>query len=241
MANLASSGSRAAPVSLSSWSGLDKMAVLDQRKSLRLILVEDHEMVREGLARMIEKEPDLKVVGQCSSSAEALALLEGAVDMVLLDVDLGEERALSFVEAARKRNFEGRILVLTAGIGGAEAVRLLQAGVGGIVHKRHSGKALCETIRKVAAGEPYLEEKYLPSLMRSIDRSRSSAIPRLTERDRAVLRHILAGLTNREIGEQLKISEGAVKASLRLLFDKVNVKSRTQLVKIALEQYQDQL
>ncbi len=217
------------------------MAVLSPKKPLHLILVEDHEMVREGIARTLDKEPDLKVVGQCASSAEALLLLQGPVDMVLLDVDLGEERALAFVDAARKQNFEGRILVVTAGISGTEAVRLLQAGVSGIVHKRHSGKALCEAIRKVAAGETYLEEKYLPSLVRSVDRSRPSVIPRLTERDRALLRHVLAGLTNREIGTQLQISEGAVKASLRLLFDKVNVKSRTQLVKIALEQYQDQL
>jgi DNA-binding NarL/FixJ family response regulator len=217
------------------------MGPLHHKKSLHLILVEDHEMVREGLARTLEKEPDLKVVGQCSSSAEALALLQGSVDMVLLDVDLGEERALAFVEAARKQDFEGRILVLTAGISGAEAVRLLQAGVNGIVHKRHSGKLLCEAIRNVAAGQPYLEEQYLPSLIRSVDRSRPPVVPKLTDRDRALLRHILAGLTNREIGDQLHISEGAVKASLRLLFDKVNVKSRTQLVKIALEQYQDQL
>jgi len=217
------------------------MPVLSHKKSLHLILVEDHEMVREGLARTLEREPDLKIVGQCSSSAEALMLLQGSVDMVLLDVDLGEERALSFVEAARKQDFEGRILVVTAGISGTEAVRLLQAGVSGIVHKRHSVKALCEAIRKVAAGQPYLEEKYLPSLIRSVDRSRPPVIPRLTERDRALLRHVLAGLTNREIGEQLQISEGAVKASLRILFDKVNVKSRTQLVKVALEQYQDQL
>ena len=161
--------------------------------------------------------------------------------MVLLDVDLGEERALGFVEAARKRAFEGPILVVTAGVSGSEAVRLLQAGVSGIVHKRHSGNALCGAIRKVAAGQTYLEEKYLPSLVRSVDRSRPPAVPRLTERDRAILRHVLAGLTNREIGEKLQISEGAVKASLRLLFDKVNVKSRTQLVKIGLEQYQDQL
>ena len=198
-------------------------------------------MVREGLARTLEKEPDLKVVGQCSSAAEALMLIQGSVDMVLLDVDLGEERALAFVEAARKRDFQGRILVLTAGISGTEAVRLLQAGVTGIVHKRHSSTMLCEAIRKVAAGQPYLEEKYLPSLIRSVDRSRPPVVPKLTDRDRALLRHVLAGLTNREIGDQLHISEGAVKASLRLLFDKVNVKSRTQLVKVALEQYQDQL
>ncbi len=217
------------------------MTVVTPRKVLHLILVEDHEMVREGLVRTLEKEPDLRVLGQCSSSAEALRLLHGSVDMVLLDVDLGEERALGFVEAARKQNFDGRILVVTAGISGNEAVRLLQAGVSGIVHKRHSGKALCEAIRKVAAGQTYLEEKYLPSLIRSVDRSRPPVTPKLTERDRALLRHVLAGLTNREIGAQLEISEGAVKASLRLLFDKVNVKSRTQLVKVALEQYQDQL
>jgi two-component system, NarL family, nitrate/nitrite response regulator NarL len=217
------------------------MPNLSHEKSLRLILVEDHEMVRDGLARMLEREPDLEVVGQCSSSAEALDLIRNSVDMVLLDVDLGEERALKFVEASRKAAFEGQILIVTAGISGTEAVRLLQAGVNGIVHKCHSGKTLFQAIRQVAAGQPYLEEKYLPSLMRSVDRSRSPVIPKLSDRDRALLRHVLAGLTNREIGTHLQISEGAVKASLRLLFDKVSVKSRTQLVKIALEQYQDQL
>jgi len=73
-------------------------------------------MVREGLARTLEREPGFKVIGQCSSSAEALELLHGSVDMALLDVDLGEERGLAFVEAAKRQNFEGRILVVTAGI-----------------------------------------------------------------------------------------------------------------------------
>ncbi|HEY4087126.1 MAG TPA: response regulator transcription factor [Bryobacteraceae bacterium] len=208
---------------------------------MRLVLVDDHEMVREGLARMLEKEPDLKVVGQCASPAEALVLIKFHVDMVLLDVDLGEERALGFVETAVKADFEGQILIVTAGISGSEAVRLLQAGVAGIVHKRHSGRSLCEVIRKVASGQPFLEDRYLPALMRSVDRSKPVVVPKLTERDRAILRHVLAGLTNREIGARLEISEGAVKASLRLLFDKVNVKSRSQLVKVTLEQYQDQL
>ena len=158
-----------------------------------------------------------------------------------LDVDLGDERALAFVEEARKACFEGQILVVTAGISGQEAVRLLQAGVSGILHKRHSGRILCESIRKLAVGESCLEPKYLTSLIRSVDRTRAPITPRLTDRDRALLRHILEGLTNREIGAHLQISEGAVKASLRLLFEKLNVQSRTQLVKAALEQYQDQL
>lgn len=212
-------------------------------KTINLMLLDDHDMFREGLARTLEREPDLKVVAQCRSSAEALALLNRNlnVNMVLLDVDLGDERALGFVEAARNFLFEGQILVVTAGISSQEAVRLLQAGVNGILHKRHSGKILCDSIRKLAAGEPCLEAKYLTALMQSVDRTRASESPKLTERDRALLRYLLEGLTNREIGTHLDISEGAVKASLRLLFEKMNVRSRTQLVKVALEQYQDQL
>jgi two-component system nitrate/nitrite response regulator NarL len=212
-----------------------------QTKTINLLLLDDHDMFREGLSRTLEREPDLKVVAQCGSSAEALPMLNRNVNMVLLDVDLGNERALGFVEEARKTGFEGQILVVTAGISGQEAVRLLQAGVTGILHKRHSGEILCESIRRLAAGESCLEGKYLTSLIRSVDRSRPSANPKLSERDRALLRYLLEGLTNREIGMHLDISEGAVKASLRLLFDKLNVRSRTQLVKVALEQYQDQL
>jgi two-component system nitrate/nitrite response regulator NarL len=215
--------------------------VSKQAKTINLLLVDDHAMFREGLARTLEKEPGLTVVGQCESSVEALAMLNRNVNMVLLDVDLGNERALSFVEGARDAAFEGHILVVTAGISGQEAVRLLQAGVAGIIHKRHSGQILCESIRKIAAGESCLEGKYLTSLIRSVDRTRTPTDPKLTERDRALLRYILEGLTNREIGMHLQISEGAVKASLSLLFEKLNVRSRTQLVKIALEEYQDQL
>lgn len=214
---------------------------MTKTKSINLLLLDDHEMFREGLARTLEREPDLKVVAQCGTSAEALAALNRNVDMVLLDVDLGNERALAFVEEARKSCFEGQILVVTAGISSQEAVRLLQAGVTGILHKRHSGQILCQSIRKLAAGESCLEEKYLTSLIRSVDRTRTPVNPKLTDRDRSLLRYILEGLTNREIGVHLQISEGAVKASLRLLFEKLNVQSRTQLVKVALEQYQDQL
>jgi DNA-binding NarL/FixJ family response regulator len=215
--------------------------VTKSAKTINLLLLDDHDMFREGLARTLEREPDLKVVGQCGSSAEALAMLNRSVHMVLLDVDLGNERALRFVEEARKADFDGQILVVTAGISGQEAVRLLQSGVTGILHKRHSGEILCDSIRKLAAGESCLEGKYLTSLIQSVDRTRTTVNPKLTDRDRALIRHLLEGLTNREIGIHLEISEGAVKASLRLLFEKLNVRSRTQLVQVALKQYQDQL
>lgn len=214
---------------------------MEKTKTINLILLDDHEMFREGLARTIEREPDMRVVAQCGTTSEAMAALDREVNMVLLDVDLGNERAMEFVEAARQASFAGQILVVTAGISGQEAVRLMQAGVAGILHKRHSGQILCQSIRKIAAGEACLEEKYVTSLVRSVDRTRTVNTPKLTERDRNLLRCILEGMTNRDIGVQLGISEGAVKASLRLLFEKVNVRTRAQLVKVALEQYQDHL
>lgn len=213
-----------------------------QAQTVNLLLVDDHEMFREGLARMLEKEPDLKVAGQCSSAAEALGLISkcGAT-MVLLDVDLGSERALDFVTAARRRGFEGQVLILTAGISEQEAVHLVQAGVAGILHKQHSTSVLCQTIRQIARGEVSLEKAYLAPLFRSVDRSRPPVRPKLGERDKTVLRFIFQGLTNREIAAKLDISEGAVKASLRQVFGKLGVRTRAQLVKVALEQYRDQL
>src|SRR5690242_13740209 len=110
-------------------------------------------MFREGLARMLEREPDLKIVGQCASAAEALAVLnKTAASLVLLDVDLGAERALDFINSARRRGFEGKLLIVTAGVSDQEAIQLVQAGVAGILHKHHSTSALCDAIRKISAG-----------------------------------------------------------------------------------------
>ena len=208
---------------------------------VNLLLVDDHAMFRQGLARVLEKEPGFRLVGQFGSSAQALAALnESGATMVLLDVDLGRERALDFVLESKKKGFKGHVLVVTAGTSEQEAVQLVQAGVSGILHKHHSIEDLCKTIRQVAGGEVYLEREYFTSLYRSVDRTKARR-PQLTERDKVVLRFIFQGLSNRGIGERLKISESAVKSSLRQLFDKLGVRTRAQLVKIALEQYRDQL
>jgi two-component system, NarL family, nitrate/nitrite response regulator NarL len=209
---------------------------------IRLLLVDDHAMFREGLARMLEKEPDFIVAGQAASPAEALEIvMPSGAAVVLLDVDLGASRAMDFVSRARGIGFRGRILIVTAGMSDQEAVQLIQSGVGGILHKHHSAQVLCGAIRQVAAGEAWLEPVYLGPLFRTVDKTRVPKRPSLTERDRTVLRFLLSGLTNREMAVQLEISEGAVKASLRHVCEKLGVKTRTQLVKVALEQHKDQL
>ena len=199
-------------------------------------------MFREGLARMLDKEPDFNVVGQGTSAIEAVGqAVESGADIVLLDVDLGNDRAMDFVSRARTAGFHGRVLILTAGMSDQEAVHLVQGGVGGILHKQHSTEVLCGAIRQVATGDVWLEKAYLGPLFRTVDRTRMPKRPTLTERDRAVLRFLLQGLTNREMAVRLEISEGAVKASLRHVCEKLGVRTRTQLVKVALEQFKDQL
>jgi DNA-binding NarL/FixJ family response regulator len=209
---------------------------------IRLLLVDDHPMFREGLARLLEKQPSLSVVGDCGTSAEALILLKKcAVNMVLLDVDLGQERAIDFITRARKGGFDGKVLIVTAGVDGAEALQLMQSGVAGILHKQRTGEELRAAIRQVAEGGVWLEDEYLPMLFRTVDRTKPSGKPQLTEREKAIVRFLFEGQTNKEIGQQLDLSEGAVKASLRQLFAKVSVHTRSQLVKVALEQYREQL
>jgi two-component system, NarL family, nitrate/nitrite response regulator NarL len=210
--------------------------------TINLLIVDDHAMFREGLARSLEKQSDLNIVGQVSSSTEALAVLdESGATMVLLDVDLGSERAVDFVMAARRKGFNGQILIVTAGASDQEAVQLIQAGVSGILHKHHSTEILCGRIREIANGEVCLEKRYLGPLFRSVNRSRAPGRPKLAERERMVLRLILQGLTNRQIGERLEVGEGAIKSTLRQVFSKLGVRTRSQVVKVILEQYRDQL
>jgi two-component system nitrate/nitrite response regulator NarL len=210
--------------------------------TIRILIIDDHVMFREGLIRMLEREEDLRVVGQYASATEALhSMRETEADVVLLDVDLGSERAMDFVAAAKGTGFVVKILIVTAGMSDLEAVQLVQAGVAGILHKQNSTEALCNAVRQIARGEVYLERSYLAPLFRSVARPSSARPTRLTDRDKAVLRFILQGLANREIAERMSLSEAAVKASLRQVFGKLNVRTRAQAVKVALEQYRDQL
>jgi len=213
-----------------------------EAKVIELLIVDDHAMFREGLVRSIEKDAGLRVVGQCGRAADALAILKDrSVDVVLLDMDLRVERGTAFVLEAKRHGFMGPILILTAGVSGPEAVQLIQNGVAGILHKEHSTETLCHAIRQVAAGRPCLETEYLTSVFRAMDRTQTRARPALSSRDQTLLRFILEGLTNKAIGDRLDVSEAAVKAFLRQLFDKLNVRTRAQLVRVALQEYRDEL
>jgi len=207
--------------------------------AIRALLVDDHALFRESVARALAVEPWLEME-HCASIREALALLaERHFDIVLLDHDLGSERASQFLPAARQSGFEGRVLIVTAWVSDTEGRRLLRQGVAGIFLKESPLGELSESIRTVAAGGA------LPA--RSFGRAggdrESEPAPAsvFNERQRKALRYVLEGLSNKQIAWRLQISESYVKSILQSLFQKTGVRTRGQLVRVAFEQYVDQL
>ncbi len=197
-------------------------------------------MFRESLSRLLQAEPDFQIVGTCATAREALAAIaDREVDIVLLDYDLGEEHGARFLEDAARQGFAGRILMVTAGMTDAGTLRALEGGSSGIFLKHSPPAQLLEAIHKVFAGEVWLDSKAVRSLVAGASGKQNAqrASEPLSARERTVLRGVFEGLTNKEIAGGLGISESSVKAVLQQLFDKTGVRTRSQLVRIALERH----
>jgi two-component system nitrate/nitrite response regulator NarL len=206
---------------------------------IKILLLDDHALFREGLSRLVESEPDLEMTAHCATLSEATELLrQKPIDVVLLDYDLGKENGFDFIGRARKIGFEGRFLIVTAGMSDTESVRAVGLGVGGIFPKHSSPALLAQAIRKVMAGETWLDQSSIQALVEAAKRRETPAPRRpFTERENQVLEGVFEGLSNKEIGARLDISESSVKAALQQLFQKTGVRTRSQLVRIALEEH----
>lgn len=201
-------------------------------------MVDDHTLFRASLSRLLESESDFDIVAHCATVQEGLDVIkQNTIDIILLDFDLGQENATTFISQARNIGFTGRILIVTAGMRDSDSVDLLGLGVSGIFPKHNSPALLSDAIRKVARGESWLEQRTMTALVEAANqRGRRPRNDSLTDRERHVLRGVFEGLSNKEIATQLSISESSVKAALQQLFQKMGVRTRSQLVRVALEQ-----
>jgi DNA-binding NarL/FixJ family response regulator len=205
-----------------------------------LLLLDDHTLFRAMLGRLLETEPGFRVIAQCSTSDEALqGLRREQVDLVLVDYDLGNrETGLQFIRRARDAGYSGRIFMVTAGMSDGDYVRALGLGVCGIFLKHSEPELLTQAIHKVMAGETWIDQRCIQGLVKAVEtEGRQSRRNQLSERERDVLQGVFAGLSNKEIGAQLQISEASVKSALQQLFVKTGVRTRSQLVRVALEEY----
>ncbi|HLI84450.1 MAG TPA: response regulator transcription factor [Bryobacteraceae bacterium] len=204
-------------------------------RRLQLLLVDDHILFREGLRRLLVSEPDFETVEECSTAAEALeAIGRSAVDVVLLDFDLEDDTGTRFIAAAAAAGYKGKILMVTAGMSPQDVTAARKLGIAGIFLKHNPPNSLLEAIRIVAAGGSWIDPKIAAHAGNSAARPGAPA-DHLTPRERNVLRAVFEGLTNKEIAYRLGVSQSSVKMTLQHLFDKMGVRTRGQLVRIAIE------
>jgi len=203
---------------------------------IRLLLVDDHILFREGLRRLLVSEPEFETVAECGTAAQALAaLVRSPVDIVLLDFDLEDETGTRFISAAQRAGYRGKILMVTAGMSPLDISVARKLGISGIFLKHNSPTSLLDAIRTVAAGGFWTDPRAEQISQDFVKMPAKSTGNQLTPREQDVLQGVFEGLTNKEMAHQMGISLSSVKATLQSLFDKLGVRTRGQLVRIAIE------
>ncbi|GAB4523228.1 MAG: response regulator transcription factor [Anaerolineae bacterium] len=202
--------------------------------AIRLLLVDDHPVVRAGLHGMLAHQPDFVIVGEGVNGEEALTLCAiHQPDVILLDLRMPVMDGLSALRQLREKYPAVQVLILTTYDSDQDIVAAVHAGAVGYLLKDAPREDLYQAIRAAARGESVLNPTVAARLMQHI---RTPEANKLTEREVAVLRHVSEGLTNKQIGKALFISEATVKTHLIHIFDKLNVPDRAAAVRTAIEQ-----
>ncbi len=201
----------------------------DQSAPIRILVVDDHTFLRDGLTAMIGLQPDLRAVGEASTGEEAIGMVRRLhPDVTLMDLQLSGMSGLEAIIRIRLEFPAARILVVTTFGGDGQILRALRAGCAGYILKTAVREQLFEAIRTVHAGRQYLD----PAVSDELGRH-GSDLP-LSERETAVLALVADGQANKQIARTLRLSDETIKAHLKNIFMKLDVSDRTRAVTIAL-------
>jgi two-component system, NarL family, nitrate/nitrite response regulator NarL len=201
-------------------------------RRVRLILLDDHLLFRESLARLLALEDDFELVAQCTAPVEAMKrLARPGVDIILVDISIARE----FLPPFQKMRYPGKCLVIARELEAAGSALVLKYGAAGIFLESDSSSRLFQAIRLVASGEAWVDQKVVHLLAERYPHFEARWPSALTEREQSVLRGVVDGLSNRKIGDGMGVSESTIKAALQQLFRKAGVRTRSQLVRVALE------
>ena len=196
---------------------------------IRLLIVDDHFVVRSGLEASLTLEPDLEVAAEAADADEAMAAFERAApDVVLLDLQLGESSGIDLAERLCARHPEARILVFSSFARTEDVYRAVRCGALGYLLKSSPREELLAAIRSVAAGKRWLPEEMASLLAERLAR------PEPTPREREILGLIAKGRSNKEVANELSLSEDTVKRHVSNVLQKLGVQDRTQAVTEAL-------
>jgi DNA-binding NarL/FixJ family response regulator len=204
--------------------------LLRQSESIRVLTVDDHQLLREGIAAVIESQEDMTLVAQASNGREAVESFRRLrPDVTLMDLRMPDMSGIEAITAIRSEFRDARIVVLTTYAGDAQAAAALKAGAVGYLLKSLVRKELLETIRAVHAGKRRVPPEIATEIAEHV------ADDALTAREVQVLRRVAAGKSNKLIAAELDISEGTVKTHMKSILPKLDASDRTHAVMIALK------
>ena len=207
-------------------------------KKKRLLIVDDHPMMRAGLTQLIGDEPDLKVAAEADNARQALDLVvKEAFELILLDISLPDKNGLELIKDLLALKPEAAILVVSMHDESLYAERVLRAGARGYIMKQEGGKKLMQAIRRVLAGAIYVSEKMSARILEVFSGRRpgsaASPVARLTDREFEVFELIARGGDTHEIARRLRVSVKTVEAHRAQIKEKLGLKTATELVRFA--------
>ena len=199
-----------------------------KKKRIRILIADDHTVVREGLVSLVKRKSDMVIVAEARNGREAVDLWkEHRPDVALLDLRMPELDGVSAIKEIRELDDNAHIVVLTTYDGDEDIYRAIKAGAKAYLLKDTARDALVDCVRKVHAGETYLPAPLAAKLAERVSGDALSA------REIEVLQRMAAGKSNKEIGAELFISEGTVKSHVKSIFTKLDVVSRTEALATA--------
>jgi DNA-binding NarL/FixJ family response regulator len=207
-------------------------------QKIRIVIADDHPIFRDGLRRLLESEPEFTIVGEAGSGEEALKMVaQHTPDVLLLDLAMPGGTGLDVLRSL-DRNTEVRPILLTAAAEKRDMVEALQLGARGLVLKHSATSLLHKCIRCVMSGEYWFGRDRMPEMIDALRQLRqpqpTSPVQTLTRREISVIAAVVGGATNRDISEQLGLSEQTVKNHLSNIYDKVGVSNRLELALFAI-------
>jgi NarL family two-component system response regulator LiaR len=201
-------------------------------ESIKILIADDHAIVRTGLSALIEVEPDLELVGQASNGREAADKFHALKpDMVLMDLVMPVMGGIEAIQEIIAMDANARIMVLTSFAEDEQVIQAIKAGALGYILKDSSPDELVEGIREVSRGEPYLHSSFTRVLMKDVSSSggeEDSDKEALSDRELDVLILLAQGLSNQDIADQLTVSVATVRFHVTNIFNKLQVENRTQ-------------